>query len=235
MRVSRNNRGKCERTFSLTYFTSTWSMDCWTDNTICAFTDDIKYLILSAYEQTMSLWNMIEKSTLNDSLEPSLSSLGDVAVNVHGVTWQVIFGKCREGLVSFFFKSVINDWLMINVSTTWPPLQATAATTTSTPTVAMMTTLAQVFFFISFFIYSTNKDLHRLRVRTTTTTTTDSNNHNEGDRRQQLPPFPCSPRPCPLPRLKCELEGLLPLFLLPPHAAVTTKTSPNDGYSSFGP
>ena len=71
--------------------------------------------------------------------------------NVHGVTWQVIFGKCREGLVSFFFKSVINDWLMINVSTTWPPLQATAVTTTPTPMVAMMTTLAKVCFFFLFF------------------------------------------------------------------------------------
>ena len=70
---------------------------------------------------------------------------------------------------------------MINMSTTWPPLQATAATTTPTPAVATMTTLAgQLFFFISFFIYSTNKYLHRLHIQTTTTTTTttDHNNHN---------------------------------------------------------
>ena len=43
------------------YFASTWSMNHWTDNTICTFANDIEYLILSAYEQTISLWNMIEK------------------------------------------------------------------------------------------------------------------------------------------------------------------------------
>ena len=48
------------------------------------------------------------------------------------------------------------------------------------------------------------------------------------------PPFLCPPCPCPLPCLKCENEGLLPLFLLPPHVA-TTKTSPNNGYLSFWP
>ena len=43
-------------------------MNRWTDNTICAFADDIEYLILSTYEQTMSLWNMVIKNngpTLN--------------------------------------------------------------------------------------------------------------------------------------------------------------------------